>query len=97
MTTHSFQPASQAQAAARRQSATALQALLLRMHFYIGLFVGPFILVAALTGTLYVLTPQIESHLYATQLRNASQGPAQPLAAQVQAARAFLGDRKSVV
>ena len=32
MTTHSFQPASQAQAAARRQSATALQALLLRMH-----------------------------------------------------------------
>ncbi|WP_343723519.1 PepSY-associated TM helix domain-containing protein [Herbaspirillum seropedicae] len=91
MTTHSFQPASQAQAAARRQSATALQALLLRMHFYIGLFVGPFILVAALTGTLYVLTPQIESHLYATQLRNASQGAAQPLAAQVQAAQAFLG------
>jgi hypothetical protein len=45
--------------------------------FYIGLFVGPFILVAALTGTLYVLTPQIESHLYAAQLYNQSRrGPA---------------------
>lgn len=28
--------------------------LLRRLHFYIGLFIGPFIFVAALTGTLYV-------------------------------------------
>jgi hypothetical protein len=53
---------------------SALHAVLLRLHFYIGLFVGPFILVAALTGTLYVLTPQIESHLYAAQLYNQSRG-----------------------
>ncbi len=34
--------------------------LLRRLHFYIGLFIGPFIFVAALTGTLYVATPQLE-------------------------------------
>ena len=91
MTTQSFQPARDGQAIAGRQSVMAWQALLMRLHFYIGLFVGPFILVAALTGTLYVLTPQIESRLYASQLYNSSQGPAQPLAAQVAAAQAFLG------
>lgn len=34
--------------------------LLRRLHFYIGLFVGPFIFFAALTGTLYVATPQLK-------------------------------------
>lgn len=38
--------------------------LLRRLHFYIGLFVGPFIFFAALTGTLYVATPQLENALY---------------------------------
>ncbi|HIH8938316.1 TPA: PepSY domain-containing protein, partial [Klebsiella variicola] len=38
--------------------------LLRRLHFYIGLFIGPFIFVAALTGTLYVATPQLENWLY---------------------------------
>lgn len=33
-----------------------------------GLLVGPFILTAVLTGTLYVLTPQIESLIYREQL-----------------------------
>jgi uncharacterized iron-regulated membrane protein len=35
----------------------------------------PFILVAALTGTLYVLTPQIESHLYAASSITSRGGP----------------------
>lgn len=80
-------------ASARAQSAgrSALLALITRLHFYIGLFVGPFILVAAVTGTLFVLTPQIESLLYADQLRTTSTGPAQSLAAQVQAAQARIG------
>lgn len=98
--TTSFQPAGDGTANANAASATArtgdahrsaLHAVLLRLHFYIGLFVGPFILVAALTGTLYVLTPQIESHLYAAQLYNQSRGEARPLAEQVKAAQAFLG------
>ncbi|WP_252717154.1 PepSY-associated TM helix domain-containing protein, partial [Herbaspirillum sp. B65] len=95
MTTHSLQPAADGTAvtAASRARATvsAVQAVLLRLHFYIGLFVGPFILVAALTGTLYVLTPQIESHLYAQQLYNHTSGVVRPLADQVAAAQAFLG------
>ncbi|KUI38644.1 peptidase [Mycobacterium sp. IS-1590] len=34
--------------------------LLLRLHFYAGVFVGPFILIAALTGLLYAVIPQID-------------------------------------
>ncbi|OXY81413.1 hypothetical protein B6S08_13090 [Oceanimonas doudoroffii] len=70
--------------------ATALTAFLTRLHFYIGLFVGPFILVAALTGTLYVLTPQLENRLYADQLTTDSTGPQRPLAEQIAAAQASL-------
>ncbi|WP_454674039.1 PepSY-associated TM helix domain-containing protein [Achromobacter pestifer] len=76
---------------ARSAGRSALLALITRLHFYIGLFVGPFILVAAVTGTLFVLTPQIENLLYASQLRTASIGTAQPLANQVQAAQAHIG------
>ncbi|MBB1593210.1 PepSY domain-containing protein [Achromobacter sp. UMC46] len=80
-------------ASARERAAgrSALMALVTRLHFYIGLFVGPFILVAAVTGTLFVLTPQIENLLYADQLRTGSAGPAQSLASQVQAAQVRIG------
>lgn len=91
MTTHTYQPATGA--AVARQGTSALAALLLRLHFYIGLFVGPFILVAAVTGTLFVLTPQIEERIYADQLFNRSQGEVQALAAQVKAAQAYLAGR----
>lgn len=80
-----------APARTRTAAPSAFLALITRLHFYIGLFVGPFILVAAVTGTLFVLTPQIENLLYADQLRTVSTGPAQPLAKQVEAAQAHLG------
>lgn len=64
--------------------------MLKRLHFYIGLFVGPFLLVAALTGVLYALTPQIEEHLYADALHSESRGPNLPLAEQVTRAQAHL-------
>ncbi|EHT11854.1 PepSY domain-containing protein [Klebsiella michiganensis] len=57
--------------------------LLRRLHFYIGLFIGPFIFVAALTGTLYVATPQLESWLYQDALRGTLSGEKQPLSAQI--------------
>nr|WP_233571819.1 PepSY-associated TM helix domain-containing protein [Cellulomonas triticagri] len=67
--------------------------LLLRLHFYAGVFVGPFILVAALSGALYALTPQIERAVYADELTAASgDGVPLPLADQVVAARAHVGD-----
>lgn len=70
----------------------ALVAFVTRMHFYIGLFVGPFIFIAALTGTLYVLTPQLEQYVYADLLQSDAEGPPQPLARQVAAARMAVGE-----
>jgi uncharacterized iron-regulated membrane protein len=41
---------------------------LLRLHFYIGVFIGPFLLVAAVSGALYALSPQLEKAVYAEAL-----------------------------
>lgn len=42
--------------------------LLQRLHLLVGIFVGPFLVVAAVTGLLYALSPQIERVVYADQL-----------------------------
>ncbi|MDU0342445.1 PepSY-associated TM helix domain-containing protein [Bosea rubneri] len=68
------------------------KAFITRLHFYAGLLVGPFILIAALTGTLYVLTPQIEHLIYREQLTATAVGEPASLAAQVEAARRHIGD-----
>lgn len=73
-------------------SAASFRAFVTRLHFYVGLFVAPFILVAAVTGLLYVLTPQLEDYLYQAQLRTESAGPARSLADQAQAARQYVGE-----
>ena len=70
--------------------------LLRRLHFYIGLFVAPFIFVAALSGTLYVLTPQLENLIYSDALTAHPQGNAQPLSAQISAARAYAGEKQHI-
>ncbi len=70
--------------------------LLRRLHFYIGLFVAPFIFVAALSGTLYVLTPQLENLIYADALTAQPHGSAQPLSAQISAARAWAGEKQHI-
>jgi uncharacterized iron-regulated membrane protein len=81
--------------ASRTNSTSALRLFVTRLHFYVGLFVGPFIFIAALTGTLYVLTPQIESLVYREQLQARSAGEPQPLFAQIDAARSYLrGDAR---
>lgn len=65
--------------------------LLRRLHFYVGLFVGPFIFFAALTGTLYVATPQLENALYRHALHTDNVGEPQPLAAQIAVAESVVG------
>ncbi|MCR3718672.1 MULTISPECIES: PepSY-associated TM helix domain-containing protein [Prauserella salsuginis group] len=60
---------------------------LLRLHFYAGVFIGPFILIAALTGTAYALTPQLEAWLYHDELTATSPHDPLPLAEQVHAAQ----------
>ncbi|MHC5232075.1 PepSY-associated TM helix domain-containing protein [Brucella sp. LJL56] len=82
----------QVQQNAASSAPSGFHAFITRFHFYVGLFVGPFILIAAVTGTLYVLTPQLENYIYRDQLRTASLGTPQPLAEQVKAAEAFIGD-----
>lgn len=67
-----------------------LMALLVRLHFYIGLFVGPFLLVAAVSGIVYALSPQLEPMLYRHALYTESQGNPMPLARQVAAAEQHL-------
>ena len=65
--------------------------LLRRLHFFIGLFVGPFIFVAALTGTLYVATPQLENLMYRQALQGEMSGERHSLAAQIAVAERSLG------
>ncbi len=77
------------QSAARTNSLGALAALAMRLHFYAGMFVGPFILIAALTGALYSLAPTIESVVNHGLLHVDSSGPARPLADQVATAVAM--------
>ncbi|MHA6619319.1 PepSY-associated TM helix domain-containing protein [Pseudonocardia sp. DLS-67] len=67
---------------------SGLRGLVLRLHFYAGLLVGPFLLVATTTGVLYVLTPQLESWIYTDQLRVPATAQQLPLADQVRAAEA---------
>ncbi|RYZ25112.1 MAG: PepSY domain-containing protein, partial [Sphingobacteriales bacterium] len=38
------------------------------LHRYAGLFIAPFIFVAAFTGMLYAITPALENWLYQDQL-----------------------------
>ncbi|MFI9815419.1 PepSY-associated TM helix domain-containing protein [Saccharothrix variisporea] len=60
--------------------------LVLRFHFYAGVLVGPFVLIAALTGVLYAATPQLESWLYADELSVPASEQTVPLSRQVEAA-----------
>ncbi|GAA3667643.1 PepSY-associated TM helix domain-containing protein [Microbacterium marinilacus] len=66
--------------------------LLLRLHFYAGILVGPFILIAATSGALYALTPTIEQIVYQDELHAPATGTRLTLAEQIGAAQAHLGD-----
>jgi hypothetical protein len=69
-------------------TATWWRLLVLRLHFYVGVFVGPFLLVAATSGALYALSPQLEPLLYDRELHVAATDSPLPLSAQIAAARA---------
>lgn len=72
--------------AIKRPNTPAYMALLRRLHFYIGLLIGPFLAVAALSGMAYALTPQLEGWLYADVLHSSNRGPAKPLDQQINSA-----------
>ncbi|WP_344855758.1 PepSY domain-containing protein [Amycolatopsis ultiminotia] len=89
-------PAALAEPAAPRPVAGtgwgAIRPLLLRLHFYAGVFVGPFLLIAALTGIAYVWTPQLEQAVYADELHVPAAAGALALDRQVAIARAEVPD-----
>lgn len=70
----------------RTSAWSLLSPLLLRMHFYAGVLVAPFIVVATLTGLAYVYTPQIEDRIYADHLYVEEGTEPLPLGAQIAAA-----------
>ncbi|MGV5038474.1 PepSY-associated TM helix domain-containing protein [Streptomyces sp. NRAIS4] len=76
-------PASAAAPSALR----ALRPLVLRLHFYAGVFVAPFLLVAAVTGLLYAGSFQAEKIVYAHELTVPVGDHKLPISQQVAAAR----------
>lgn len=62
------------------------RALVRRLHFYAGLFVAPFLLVAAISGALYALSPTVEQWAYRDYLHVESRGATRPVAEQIRAA-----------
>lgn len=65
----------------------SIGALVLRLHFYAGVLVAPFLVVAALTGLAFVFSPQLDRLVYAHELRVDAGDRVRPLAEQVSAAR----------
>lgn len=66
----------------------SIRPLLVRLHFYAGVFVGPFILIAAVTGLLYALIPQTDTFVHRHELTVEQVGSQRlPLADQIAAAR----------
>ncbi|WP_236245291.1 PepSY domain-containing protein [Streptomyces sp. CC210A] len=74
-------------APARPGTWSALRPLVLRMHFYAGILIAPFLLVAAASGLLYALSFQAEKIVYRHELEVPVGDRAVPLAQQVDAAR----------
>lgn len=64
----------------------------MRLHFYAGVFIAPFILIAAVTGALYAISPTLEDLTSQDLLRVEPHGTAKPLAEQVGAAVATRPD-----
>ncbi|MGE0778128.1 PepSY-associated TM helix domain-containing protein [Mycolicibacterium sp.] len=58
-----------------------------RLHFYAGILIAPFLIVAAVSGALYALAPTLERLVYDDILFVPERGQPLPLAAQVSAAQ----------
>ncbi|MFC9238304.1 PepSY-associated TM helix domain-containing protein [Streptomyces decoyicus] len=74
-------------AAVQRTGWSVLRPLVLRLHFYAGVLVAPFLLVTAVTGLLYAGSFQAEKVIYAHELSVPAGERTLPLSGQVAAAR----------
>lgn len=71
--------------------------LLRRLHFYAGILIGPFILIAALTGAAYAISPTLEKLVYADQLSVPATDDPLPLADQIDAANTVIAGSDSTL
>ncbi|GAB2886724.1 PepSY-associated TM helix domain-containing protein [Streptomyces deserti] len=76
-----------ATSAAPKGTWTPLRPLILRLHFYAGVLVAPFLLVAAVTGLLYAASFQAEKIVYDHEMTVPVGDEKLPISAQVAAAR----------
>ena len=74
------------------RSRSGVWGLLVRLHFYAGILVGPFLVIAALTGLAFTLTPTLDRIVYADELFTDGAGPRRPLSEQVAAAQSARPD-----
>lgn len=86
-TTQLEEPPSGTPASGTADTRSGTRALLLRLHFYAGVFIAPFLLVAAVTGLFYTAMPQVEKTLYQDELKVSPRGEPDSLAVQVAAAK----------
>ncbi|MEJ2888059.1 PepSY-associated TM helix domain-containing protein [Actinomycetospora aeridis] len=77
------QPDAAPDRAPERGTWALLRPLVLRIHFWAGVLVGPFLLVAALTGLVYTLMPSLEPVVYRDELTVPASEAQVPLADQV--------------
>jgi len=94
ITTEPGGPASPAALEARKNARGPVRALIMRLHFYAGVFVGPFLVIAALSGALYALTPALEEGIYSKELHVPVSQTSVPLAEQIRAAQQVVGDQQ---
>ncbi len=69
-----------------------MRPLVLRLHFYAGILIAPFILIAATTGGLYAVAPTIEKVVYQHILTVDDSGTALSLSRQAAAAQSAFPD-----
>ncbi|MGH3544587.1 MAG: PepSY-associated TM helix domain-containing protein [Mycobacteriales bacterium] len=88
LTPESAETASPRQSSRGGGGLRGFRALLIRVHFYAGIFIAPFIVMAALTGLAYTATPQLDDIAYGSQLHVATvEAERLPVAEQVAAAQ----------
>ncbi|MEU4323906.1 PepSY-associated TM helix domain-containing protein [Nonomuraea dietziae] len=95
MTSTDVRPAADPEQSPGRGTAwTALRPLVLRLHFYAGILIAPFLLVAASTGLLYAASYEIEQIVYRHELTVPAGESRLPLTRQVAAAQTARPDGK---
>lgn len=85
-------PAAQPVATSADSPPRSIRPLIMRLHFYAGILIAPFLVIATISGGLYAIAPTLEQVIYRDLLSTESTGPALPVADQVRAAQQLRPD-----